>query len=73
MTEQLTLTLRSCKLSVEIAFHSILQIFELLLSNLALRKLSLGISKVPHHGDGYSKFPLIKSVHLVKNEQQEEP
>ena len=48
--------------------------FELLVSNLVLlRKLSLGISKVPHNNHLYSKIPLVRSVHLVRNVHKERP
>ena len=42
-----------------------------MMSNLVLRKLCLRISKVPSSGHWYSKLPLVRLVHLIKNAHEE--
>lgn len=43
-----------------------------MMSNLVLRKLCLRISNVPSSGHWYSKLPLVRLVHLIKNAHEEE-
>lgn len=38
---------------------------------MALRKLNLRISKVPHNGHWYSSLPFVRLVHLVRNAHEE--